>query len=216
MKKVKYLIISSLLIVSGCKKENVYPYPCLDGNCNTVFYIDTFVSPGAKLDVDGYWKIKYNGLQYFTIKGELAELNPQYVVNNVPLVETKYDSDYWIAFDSIKFKTPMYSYLSWFSNNSLDKPLPVGTKTYTITQLSKMTDLYNLSGYQITKNMCLNCPYTPTLLGTYSKYNYTPTKCIFFDKQMIGDTASIFIQVTYNCDNGRREIREKEMKIIFK
>ena len=216
MKKVKYLIISSLLIVSGCKKENVYPYPCLDGNCNTVFYIDTFVSPGAKLDVDGYWKIKYNGLQYFTIKGELAELNPQYVVNNVPLVETKYDSDYWIAFDSIKFKTPMYSYLSWFSNNSLDKPLPVGTKTYTITQLSKMTDLYNLSGYQITKNMCLNCPYTPTLLGTYSKYNYHPTQNIFFDKAMIGDTASIFIQVTFNSEAGRKEIREKEMKIIFK
>ena len=138
---LRNILIGSVVFLLGCKKEPIYPYPCLDGNCNTTFYIDTLVSPGAKLDIDGYWKIKYNGLQYFTIKGELAELHPQYVVNNVPLVETKYDSDYWIAFDSIKFKTPMYSYLSWFSNNNLDKPLPVGTKTYTINQLSRMTDL---------------------------------------------------------------------------
>ena len=64
--------------------------------------------------------------------------------------------------------------------------------------------------------MCLDCPYTSTLLGTYSKYNYYPTQNIFFDKAMIGDTASIFIQVTFNSDVGIKEIKEKEMKIIFK
>ena len=41
----------------------------------------------------------------------------------------------------------------------------------------------------IQKNMCMDCPYTPTLLGTYSKYNYTPRQQIFFDNEMI---AQIF------------------------
>ena len=213
---LRNILIGLVVFLLGCKKEPTYPYPCLDGKCETKFYIDTFSSPGAKLDIDGYWKVKYIGLHYFTIRGELAELNPKYVINKIPLVETKYDSDYWIIFDTLKFKIPTYSYLSWFTKDNLSKPLPVGNKTYNITNLSKMTDLYNLAGYQITKNMCLDCPYTPTLLGTYSKYNYHPTQNIFFDKSMIGDTASIFIQVTFNSDAGRREIREKEMKIIFK
>lgn len=209
-------ILGLAVFLLGCEKEPIAPYPCLDGTCNTNFYIDTFSSPGAKLDTDGYWKVKHRGLNYFTIRGEIAELNPQYVVNGVPLVETKYDSDYWIVFDTLQFKIPTYSYMSWFTNDKLNKPLPVGNKTYTIKELNKVTDLYNLAGYQITKNMCLDCPYTPTLLGTYSKYNYHPTQNIFFDKSMIGDTASIFIQVVFNSDAGKREIREKEMKIIFK
>ena len=210
------ILIGLIVFLLSCKKEPIYPFPCIDGTCGTNFYIDTLVTPGAKLDTDGYWKLKYNGLQYFTIKGEISELNPHYVINKVPLVETKYDSDYWIVFDTIQFKIPTYGYLSWFTNSNLNKPLPIGNRTYTITNLSKMTDLYNLAGYQITKHMCLDCPYTPTLLGTYSKYNYTPTQHIFFDKSMVGDTASIFIQVTFNSDAGKREIREKEMKIIFK
>jgi hypothetical protein len=32
---------------------------------------------------------------------------------------------------------------------------------------------------------------------------------------MIGDTASIFINVLFNSDAGKSELREKEMKVIF-
>lgn len=32
---------------------------------------------------------------------------------------------------------------------------------------------------------------------------------------MAGDTASIFIQVLFNTDVGKREVRDVEMKIIF-
>lgn len=215
MKKI--VLVITVVLFASCKKEPVfpYPYPCLDGQCNSSFWVDTLSNPSSKLGVDGYWRVKYDGLHYFTIKGQLAELDPKYVINKVPLIETRYDSDYWIVFDTLSFKIPTYSYLSWFTNSNLNKPLPIGSKTYTISQLNKLTDLYNLAGYQITKNMCLDCPYTPTLLGTYSKYNYNPTQCFFFDKSMVGDTASIFIQITFNTDNGSRAIKEKEMKIIF-
>jgi hypothetical protein len=214
MKKLIPLILSVLVIIS-CQKENVYPYPCLDGECKSTFYIDTFSSPSAKLHADGYWRVKYVGLHYFTIRGEVAELNPHYVINNVPLIETRYDSDYWIVFDTLKFKTPMYSYLGWYSDKGLNTPVPIGDTSYSITQLSKMTSFYNLAGYQITKYMCLTCAYSPTLLGSYSKYNYIPTQNFFLDKSMIGDTASIFINVLFNSDAGKSELREKEMKVIF-
>jgi hypothetical protein len=103
----------------------------------------------------------------------------------------------------------------WYSDKGLNTPVPIGDTSYTINQLSKMTSFYNLAGYQITKYMCLTCAYSPTLLGSYSKYNYIPTQNFFLDKSMIGDTASIFINVLFNSDAGKSELREKEMKVIF-
>jgi len=63
--------------------------------------------------------------------------------------------------------------------------------------------------------MCWDCPYIETLLGSYSKYTYTPSQNIFFDNEMIGDTAHIFIRVTFNTDLGPREIRNETLNIIF-
>ena len=48
-------------------------------------------------------------------------------------------------------------------------------------------------------------------LGTYSRYNYTPQQQIFFDNQMVGDTAKVFIETIFTD-----EITvNKEFKIIF-
>ena len=73
----------------------------------------------------------------------------------------------------------------------------------------------NIVGYQIQKNQCLDCPYSQTLLGTYSKYTYKPQQQIFFDNEMVGDTAKIMIETKFNSDIGIREIVKKEFKIIF-
>ena len=109
----------------------------------------------------------------------------------------------------------MYSYLGWFNDQTLDNPISIGNYTYTIRQLVSIESLFNLAGYEITKNTCLDCPYSSTLFGTHSKYNYSPSQNIFFDNEMAGDTASIFIQVLFNTDVGKREVRDVEMKIIF-
>ena len=61
----------------------------------------------------------------------------------------------------------------------------------------------------------MDCPYTPTLLGTYSKYNYTPRQQIFFDNEMIGDTAQIFIRVLFNNDSGPRVTKDTVFNVIF-
>ena len=214
MKNIVLITVLSLSFVS-CDKQVKWPYPCVNGICNAEFVIDSISSPGAKLHSDGYWRVKYQNLNYFTIRGQVSELDSHYIVNGVPLIETQYDSDYWIVFDTIQFKTPMYSYLGWFNNQTLDSPISIGNHTYTIRQLVSLESLFNLAGYEITKNTCLDCPYSPTLFGTHSKYNYHPTQNIFFDDEMAGDTASIFIQVLFNNDLGSREVRDVEMKIIF-
>jgi hypothetical protein len=73
----------------------------------------------------------------------------------------------------------------------------------------------NIVGYQINKNQCLDCPYSPTLIGTYSKYTYEPKQQIFFDSEMVGDTAKVFVSTMFNNDLDQRVTVDKEFKIIF-
>jgi len=209
--KISILIIAISLFTS-CTKEDITS-PCLTGDCKQSFWIDTLSNKGNFKD--GYWRVKYQGLGYFTIKGELSELKPEYVINKIPLIETQYDSDYWIIFDTLKFTTPMYSYMSWFNDKKFNNPIAIGNKTYTMAQWKTQSDIYNLAGYTITRHMCIDCPYTPTLIGSYSKYNYHPSKSFFLSPQMIGDTATIFIRVLYNNDWGTRVTKEEQFKIIF-
>ena len=50
--------------------------------------------------------------------------------------------------------------------------------------------------------ICTECPYAPTLVGTYSKYNYNPTQNLLLDNEMIGDTINIFIETVFNTEGG--------------
>jgi hypothetical protein len=73
----------------------------------------------------------------------------------------------------------------------------------------------NIAGYQINPHQCLDCPYSETLLGSYSKYTYQPQQQIFFDSQMVGDTVKVFVKTMFNSDIGERVEIEKEFKIIL-
>ena len=214
---MRYLIlILTFVTLFSCEKETIYPYPCLDGNCDAEFIIDTLVSPGSYFDsTDGYWRVKHVGVNYFTIQGKLDELDPYYVINKVPLVETAFDSDYWVVFDTLKWTSPMYSVLSWFSDGEYQTPISIGNVTYTLEDIADIFPPLNIAGYQIPKFFCFECPYAPTLLGTYSKYNYLPRQQIFFDDEMKGDTANIFIKATFNNDIGERVEKEEKISIIF-
>jgi hypothetical protein len=109
----------------------------------------------------------------------------------------------------------MYSSLGWFNDNGLNNPIPIGHYTYTMNDLINLHPPLNVVGYQIPKHFCFDCPYAPTLLATYSKYNYLPRQQIFCDDEMIGDTASIFIKTVFNTDVGMRIENEHEIKVIF-
>ena len=212
--KYIFALLTAAFIFSSCEKQDLRPYPCPDGNCNFTFFIDTNVTPSFT-DANGYTHVKHVGLSYFTIQGYLEQLNPYYVVNGVPLIETQYDSDYWVIFDTIQWKIPTYSYMGWFTDRQFQVPFPIANRTYTLTEVASVMPPLNIVGYAIQKNMCMDCPYTPTLLGTYSKYNYTPRQQIFFDNEMIGDTAQIFVRVLFNNDSGSRVTKDTTFNVIF-
>jgi len=212
----KLFVLFSIFILVSCESTPQKPYPCLNGDCDAQFFIDTIVSPGSYFDsTDGYWRVKYSGLTYFTVQGQLDELDPYYVINKVPLVETQYDSDYWVIFDTLQWSSPMYSVLSWFSDASYTQPIPIGNLTYSLEDVANLHPPFNIAGYQIPKYFCWDCPYAETILGTYSKYDYYPRQQIFIDDEMVGDTANIFIKVLFNNDSGWRETREYQIPVIF-
>ncbi len=202
---VKILLVIALglflsMLFNSCKKETIYPSLC-DGNCDayyTLVYENQEIFPNS----NGYYEIDWNGLNYFQVKGQLTELNNQYVINGVPLTQVNFDSDYWVVIDSIRFQTPMYSYLGWFNDNSLNTPIPFGNYSYTLKDLIRTHPPLNIAGYQIPKNFCTECPYAPTVVGTHSKYNYTPTQNFFLDNEMVGDTINIFIETVFNTEGG--------------
>ena len=226
MKKVNFykvltcpFIILVLLstVLTSCTKEEIHypthPTPC-NGNCETyydVIYKNELIIPNE----EGYYKIEWDNLNYFQIEGSLSELNDHYVINGIPLVGAMFDSDYWIVMDTIQFQIPMYSYLGWFDDQTLNNPIPIGTYTYTLIDLIGLYPPTNIAGYQIPRHLCIECPYAPTLVGSHSKYTYTPKQNFILDNEMVGDTINVFIETIFNTDMGEREIITDNIKIII-
>ena len=204
MRKLIYITLISFLWACS-PEELINNYPCIEGDCNVEFTIDPLVSPGVYQDINNYWHISHQGIQYFTIKGNTSELHPDYVVNGVPLIETIFDSDYWVWINGITFTVPLYSVLGYFTDSNFNNPIPIGNLTYTIEDMANNHPPLNIAGYSYNPNSDINS------LGTYSKYNYTPQQQIFFDNQMVGDTAKVFIKTIFP---NNIEV-EKEFKIIF-
>ena len=216
-------LILSLIFAPSCTKQEVIQQSPCNGNCDaiyTIIYKNQEILPNG----NGHYEIEWDGLDYFQVKGILTPLNNQYVVNDIPLIEARFDSDYWVVFDSIMFQTPMYSYLGWFNNNSLNTPIPFGVHTYTMTDLINVHPPFNIAGYQLPRHLCTDCPYAPTLVGSKSKYNYNPTQNMLLDDEMIGDTINIFIESVFNTEGGiwyhghdapvPKEIIETQIKVI--
>ncbi len=210
MKKLILMLLTSTMLFS-CKKKSIDEEVC-PGGCTSLYIVST---SNAVYKPDGYWYVKYIGQNYFTVKGELSSLNSKYVINKVPLIEVNFDSDYWVIFDSIQYTTPMYSYLGWYTNNQFNTPISIGQHVYTLKDIANIHPPLNIAGYQLNKHMCWDCPYTPTLFGTHSKYNYHPQQNFFLDNEMVGDTANLFIQTIFNSDVGPREEKNTILKVIF-
>ena len=199
------VLIGIVFLLTSCSKEEITPYRCLDGDCSINFEIDPLVSPGVYQDENGYWHIEHQGYNYFTIQGQLDELHNDYYVNGVPLVETIFDSNYWVWINSITFTVPLYSVLGFFTNGDFLNPIPIGNLVYTITDMAQNFPPLNIAGYSYNPDSEEN------VLGSFSKYNLEPRQQIFFDTQMVGDTASVFIKTIYPQNI---EI-ENQIKIIF-
>ena len=203
----KLLFVLGVIIFTSCEVEEIYTSrnPC-KGGCDTHVSIDYEVNSNAYLDSNGYWHIEHWGPNYFTVKVHMTDLWERHVINGVPLTEAAFDSNYWVAFDDMKFTIPMYSPFGLY--NPQGNPIPVGNKTYDISEIAQLMEPLNIAGYQITKNTCFDCPYSDRLFATYSRYTYEPQQQIYLDKRMIGDTLEIYVKATYNTEGIHEFVNE--------
>ena len=109
----------------------------------------------------------------------------------------------------------MYSYLGWFNEQSLNTPIAIGMHSYTMNDLINLHPLTNIAGYQIPKHFCVECPYAPTIVGSHSKYTYTPKQNFILDNEMIGDTINIYVETMFNSDLGKRETLNDHIKVVI-
>ncbi|WP_297511102.1 hypothetical protein [Flavobacterium sp.] len=203
-----------LMFLSSCSSDDTKQNVCIDGTCFGEFYIDTLGHPGTYKDADGVWHIKHAGLNYFTVKGNLSNLDPHYVINGVPLVTTAFDSNLFYTLGNVIWTYPVYSYLGLWSSNQMNTPIPVGTQTYTFPQLVQQTTIENLVGYEIqhNPNVNVNHPAYQTYFSTYSRYTYSPQQSMVFFTDFIGMSATIYIQISFGEN---KEVVNKELKVVF-
>jgi len=212
MKKV-LLLLGLLFTFTACSIDPVSPNVCQDGSCDASFYVDPAINPGSYQDANNVWHVKYSGRKYFTVKGTIDKLSSDYVVNGVPLVETGFDSDFFFTPENIQWTYPVYSFLGLTSNSTLTTAIPYGYVTMTLPQILNNTSVTNLVGYEMNSHTTFDKPYSPTLLSTYSKYNYTPQHSMIYLPSFVGKTAEIYIRVIWG--EGNSETHFYKMKVIF-
>ena len=195
------VLILTLIFAPSCTKQETIHQSVCDGSCDAT-HIVVYKNQEIYPNVNGHYEVEWDGLNYFQIKGLLTPMNDQYVINGVPLIETRYDSDYWIVFDSLQFQTPMFSYLGWFTDQGLNTPITIGSYVYTINDLINLHPPYNIAGYQLPKHWCTECPTAESHVGSYSKYNYEPTQNFLLDDEMVGDTINLFVETIFNTEQG--------------
>lgn len=215
MKQFKFLFLALVsLFIFSCTPDEIRQDVCLNGDCGAEFWIDTLGHPGTYKDANDVWHIKHVNLDYFTIKGKINQLDPHYVINGIPLVETGFDSNFFYTLGNVIWTYPTYSFLGLWSSSQMDTPIPYGTASYTFPQLIEQTTILNLAGYEIQHNphVNVNHPAYQGYFATYSKYTYTPQQSMVFFDDFEGMTASIYIEVTLGEN---KETITKEIKISF-
>jgi hypothetical protein len=215
MKQLKNLFLLLLsLFAFSCSTPEIEPDVCLNGDCYGTFWVDTMGHPGTYQDGQGVWHIKHAGLNYFTVKGQLSPLDPHYVINNVPLVITSFDSNFFYLPGNVTWTYPVYSYQGLWSSNQMNTPIAVGTQTYTFPQLSQQSSIMNLVGYTIQPHtdFYANQSVLQSYFCTNSRYTYTPQQSMAFFQDFIGQSATIYINITFGEN---KQTVKKEMKVVF-
>ena len=215
----KLLVVLGVIIFASCEKpedEVWYSSPCVGGECFTSFFIDKNIQPNAYIDDNGYWHIEYYGPNYFTVGVGFTQIKDEYLINDVYPTEAAFDSNYWVAFDDMKFTIPVYSPFGLY--NQVGSPIPIGDYTYDISDIASQMEPLNIAGYQITKKTCFDCPYSDRLFATYAKYGRDLQQQMYLDKRMVGDTLEVYVKATYNTEGlverGDQVLQQETLKII--
>ena len=91
---------------------------------HTLIFVLLFFTPYYAIAQDGDGPISQEVVKIQSLVGEikldgkLSELHPEFEINGEPLVETGYDSDYWVWIHNLQFTVPLYSFLGYFTSGN--------------------------------------------------------------------------------------------------
>lgn len=210
--RYKLLVFLSLLITS-CVKEDILEDVCITGECQAEWVIDTTLQENAYKDDMNYWHVEASK-GYFTIKGELDEIYEDYKVNDVPLVETSFDSNKWIWIEGWVFEIPLYNPFREYFDPQFTRPLTIGEMVLKVCNMIQGGEVYNLAGYTFNDKWCGDCPYSGRVMGTYSSNTLSPQQNIYVDNRVKGDTIEFYMKTKFNYDLGNSEEVYKSLRVI--
>lgn len=210
----KLYIISALFFLASCSKEELTPEGvCITGDCQAEWVIDTQNQPNAYKDEMNYWHVEASN-KYFTIKGELDLIYEEYIVNDVPLVETTFDSDKWIWIEGWVFSIPLYNPFREYFDPQFNRPIVIGSSEIKFCNMIQDGQVYNLAGYTFNDKFCGDCPYSGRVMGTYSSNTLNPQQSINIDNRVKGDTIEFYMKTKFNYDLGDSEEVYRSIRVI--
>ena len=96
-------LILTLIFAPSCTKQPIHQDICINGDCESQFIV-VYKNQEIFPNINGEYEIKWDGLDYFQIKGQTSELNSEYCnADGIPFITTKFDSDYWVVFNNLYF-----------------------------------------------------------------------------------------------------------------
>ena len=85
-------LILTLIFAPSCTKQPIHQDLCINGDCESQFIV-VYKNQEIFPNINGEYEIKWDGLDYFQIKGQTSELNSEYCnADGIPFITTKFDS----------------------------------------------------------------------------------------------------------------------------
>lgn len=215
---VTYPMADSERTVTLKPRYKIYPPACPDG-CDTEVWLDNLTQPNAYTDDNGYTHIEYNGPAYFTAKMKVSKVDPEYLVNDVPLVQVEWDSDYWMILENIQLAVAYYRPFGLWSQG-FAQPIAAVNTTINLNDAVGLYGMTNAVGYSIDKETCLDCPYSKSLYGIRTQVNertLITQKSIILTNEMVGDTMTLYTKAKFAYDNqyNREETVMDSLQIVI-
>ena len=216
----KLIILLSVIALSGCQELGItpkYPSPFTGTDRGIVK-----LSMNYPKDSKGYYHVLLNpntSYSYNSIFVEASKVtNKRYLYNGVSVLQADFDSDsYWVIGPKLLVTLPLYNpFRSLYSSPYFRVPIPVGSKTITLSQFEgQIVSLVQETGIYLKDYDYRMDEYKPDVNNMWGKRIIGP-----IPYYMKGDTIKVYGRVYWECGNYTLTYPDRttvidSLKIIF-
>lgn len=206
---VLFLLIGLIFAAASCTKDTDYVTACVTGDCELTMQIDKLSQPDSYVDENGYYHIKFFGHKYFSVKTTYSQLKSNYIIGNIPLIESQWDTNMWYTLvDGIVMWTSRYSPFGEFTAN-FSFSIPTSTNPIVIPSVSDLNELQNASGQYMRNGV------KGPVISTSPNVDFVGKQNFFFLPEMIGDTLVIENRTEFAYGSEASEAVKKTIKVIL-